>query len=167
MSWNKEKRKWRAFATIDKSYKYIGSFTNEEEAARAFDTAMVKEGSPAVNFSASKQNNPPKKKKPRHTTGRNSNSSCPPGMSKTRRSPGKDANKTTNDRNPSSAAQQIKKLKTNGRGSSRYMGVYWNESAKAFQAQINFPPTDAHPSGHKYLGGFGGDEEKAVSHHAP
>ena len=43
-------RPWQVRASIDGKQKFVGSFESEEQAARAYDAARVKDGRQAVNF---------------------------------------------------------------------------------------------------------------------
>ena len=40
--WNREQRRWKSYITIDGKQKYLGSFTNEIDAAEAYNTAATK-----------------------------------------------------------------------------------------------------------------------------
>jgi hypothetical protein len=43
VSWFRYAGKWRAFIKVRGDQKYIGSYDNEEEAARAYDNAAISE----------------------------------------------------------------------------------------------------------------------------
>ena len=52
VTWNKQRKKWRAQCRIDGKFKHLGSFDNEREAAIARDTYVFSQGFPleGLNF---------------------------------------------------------------------------------------------------------------------